>query len=203
MDSVSFLGFRAFDPYYLGQDRGLADHHMEHRFATGWLYDLPIGQGRRWLANSHAVVDAILGGWAVSGITIFQTGVPFTPGSLGDPGNVGAGARADVVGDWQISNPSITKWFDTAAFKAPALYTRGNAGRNLMTGPGINNWDINLNKSFRIHEEMRVQIRAEFFNAFNHPSFNNPGATFGTPSFGVISSAGAGRVIQLGVKFYF
>ncbi len=203
IDSVSFLGFRAFNPYDLRQDRGLADHDMRHRFVSGWLYDLPIGQGRRWLSKSHAVVDAILGGWAVGGITTFQTGVPFTPGSLGDPGNRGGGARADVIGDWEISNPSITKWFNTSAFAAPAQYTVGNAGRGIMTGPGINSWDINLSKSFRIHEEKRLQVRGEFFNAFNHPSFNNPGATFGTPSFGVISSAGAGRVIQMGAKFYF
>jgi hypothetical protein len=203
LDSVSFLGFRTFNPYNYRQDRGLADHDMRHRFVAGWLYDLPVGKGRTWMSKAHPVAEATLGGWAVGGITAFQTGVPFTVGVLGDPGNRGAGARADVVADWRISNPTIIRWFNPDAFRFPAQYTVGNASRGLLTGPGVNNWDINISKSWKIAEQHRIQFRSEFFNAFNHPMFNNPGATLGTPSFGVISSAGSGRVIQFGLKYYF
>jgi len=202
-DSVSFLGFRSFNPFNNRQDRGLADHDMRHRMTAGWLYDLPVGKGKRFMSSAPAAADAFLGGWSLGGITLFESGSPFTPSALGDPANWGLGTRPDVVGVAKISNPTLNDWFNTGAFANPAQYTIGNAGRNILIGPGINDWDIILSKWFHIRERHRIQFRAEFFNAFNHPSFNNPGATLGVPSFGVITSANPGRIIQLALKYNF
>jgi hypothetical protein len=202
-DSTSFLGFRNYNPFDLRQDLGLADHDVRHRLAAGWTYDLPVGKGKRFMSSGHPVADAVLGGWSLGGITIIESGMPFTPSALGDPANWGAGTRPDVVGEIKISNPTLTRWFNTSAFANPAQYTIGNAGRNIIIGPGSNNWDIIISKVFRIGERHRIQFRSEFFNAFNHPTFNNPGATLGVPSFGVVTSAGPARIIQLGLKYNF
>ena len=123
--------------------------------------------------------------------------------NFGAPAHAGAGTRPDVVGVAKISNPTLTHWFNTAAFADPAQYTIGNAGRNILIGPGSSNWDIIISKWFHIGERHRIQFRSEFFNAFNHPTFNNPGATLGVPSFGVITSANPGRIIQFGLKYMF
>ena len=202
-DSTSFLGFRNFNPFNNRQDRGLADHDVRHRLTAGWLYDLPVGKGKRYMSSAHPVVDGFLGGWSLGGITLFESGMPFTPNALGDPSNSGLNSRPNVVGASRISNPTITHWFNTSAFANAAQYTIGDAGRNILIGPGINDWDMILSKWFRIGDRGRLQFRTELFNAFNHASFNNPGATLGTPSFGVVSSALAGRIIQFGLKLNF
>ena len=203
IDNNSFLGFRIYNPFNVRQDRGLADHDVRHRFVSGWTYDLPFGRKKRYLQSVSPAFNYLLGGWAVGTIVTFQSGSPFTVNALGDPANWGAGTRPNVVGQGKISNPTISKWFNTDAFQNPAQYTIGNAARNILVGPGLNNWDIIVSKEIRIKERHRFQLRSEFFNAFNHAQFENPGVNLGIPSFGVISSARPGRIIQLGLKYYF
>ena len=94
-------------------------------------------------------------------------------------------------------------FFDTSCYSQPPLNTFGNARRGSITGPGLNNSDINLRKTFQITERVGVKFDAQFFNAFNHPQFNAPGATVGSPGFGSISSALAGRDIQFGLKLFY
>lgn len=94
-------------------------------------------------------------------------------------------------------------WFNTACFGAQPLYTYGNLGRNVLHGPGRENLDLAIHREFILKEEMRLQFRAESFNITNTPAFSAPGASFGSATFGVISSAGLGRNIQLALKLLF
>jgi hypothetical protein len=203
IDFNSFLGVRLYNPFNLGQDRGLADHDVRHRFVTGWIYELPFGRGKPWLSSAGTAGNLILGGWSVGSITLFQSGTPFTVTATGDPGNWGQGTRPNVIGNSGVDNPTLARWFNTSAFVAPAPFTIGNVSRNSMVGPGLNNWDIIVTKYFDIREGHRLQLRGELYNAFNHASFNNPGASLGTTTFGVISSATPGRIVQLGLKYNF
>ena len=104
--------------------------------------------------------------------------------------------RSDQLSSHVRSNGG--QWFDTSCFAAPQPGFFGNSGRGVLFGPGTNNWDIGLQKNFRIREVARFELRGEFFNAFNHAQFSNPDANAGDLNFGLISSARAPRLIQLG-----
>jgi len=108
-----------------------------------------------------------------------------------------------VVGDPELSNPSPARWFNPGAFAFPAPGTFGNAGRNILDGPGYQNVNASLVKNTNLNERVNLQFRAEFFNLFNHPNFNLPDNFLGSPTFGVISSAKEPRHIQFGLKLLF
>ncbi|MBI3208748.1 MAG: hypothetical protein HYZ37_07590 [Candidatus Solibacter usitatus] len=123
----------------------------------------------------------------------------------GNPSNTGGPNRPNVVGDWRLpaGQQSLTRWFNTAAFAPNAAFTFGNAGRNLIDGPGLTNFDLALYKSFKFSERMRLQFRAEAFNSSNTPYFGSPNGQVGNANFGQISSAGRPRNLQLGLKLVF
>jgi hypothetical protein len=140
----------------------------------------------------------------VTGIATVRSGIPYsityTSSLVGFP----TSGRADVVGDWTVSNPGVGGWFNPAAFRAPAPYTLGNAGRNAMWGPGFWNFDMGFMKNLRFAERVDAQFRSEFFNIFNHPNPNNPGANVSVPStLGKTTSFSAARVILFGLKLSF
>jgi hypothetical protein len=97
----------------------------------------------------------------------------------------------------------VAQWFNTAAFRAPAFGFFGNAGRNLVRGPGINKWDIGVLKNFVLKENTRLQFRWETFNTFNHTNFNGVSASLGAGNFGQVTSARDPRTMQFGLKFEF
>ena len=100
----------------------------------------------------------------------------------------------------------LSRWFDTSAFSQPAPFTFGNLGRVLSSvrADGVRGWDFSLFKHFLIREAMRAELRGEFFNFTNTPTFAPPGQTFGNAQFGVVSSqSNSPRQVQLGLKFYF
>ncbi len=133
-----------------------------------------------------------------------STGLPLNVTVNGNPSNTGSGVdRPNVVGNWQLANPTVSEWFNIAAFVANAPYTYGNAGRNIIRAPGLVNLDLALHKSFRITERISAQIRAESFNATNTPALGAPNTVVGNPLFGQITSAGAARDNQLGLKVVF
>jgi len=122
----------------------------------------------------------------------------------GEPSNNGdTSDRPNVIGEWRLANPGVQEWFNTAAFVANAKYTYGNAGRNILRGPGLVNFDFGAHKSFRITERVTAQLRLESFNATNTPFFSAPNTQVGNPSFGQISSAGTPRDNQVGLKILF
>ena len=192
------------DPRFRGfYDRGNSPFDIRHRLTIAWNYALPFGEGRRWL-NQGGVADYILGGWQVNGLNLFQTGLPFTPTLSAATVNTGTGSRPDRVADGKLSDPTVDRWFDTLAFTSPAQFTYGNAGRNILYGPGRVNFDFSVFKEFRVQEGFRLQFRTEVFNLFNTAQFDLPNATIGTGTAGTITQiVGTPRQIQFGLKAVF
>jgi hypothetical protein len=191
--------------YNRAADYGPAENDIRHRFTYMSVYELPVGKGKRYLANNFA--GTILGNWTLSGVVTMQSGAPFTVTTQTNTVYSAAGAlRADVVRNPNLDSGerSIYRWFDTAAFAQPAPGRFGNQGVGLIRGPGIFNADLSILRNFPLPGEGRkVQIRGEFLNATNHTNFGGPGRVFGAPGFGVISSAAPARRIQLGARFIF
>ncbi|MGH9629368.1 MAG: hypothetical protein ACRD7E_13695, partial [Bryobacteraceae bacterium] len=193
------------NPFNLAAERSLADEHRAHRFVASFVYDLPFGRGKALLATMHPILDGLLGGWTIAGITTANGGRPVTLSVQGNPSNTGGPDRPDVTGDWRLgdSERSLDHWFNTSAFASNAPFTFGNAGRNALLAPREVNLDLAIHKSFPITEQRRLQFRAEAFNATNTPQFGAPNTQVGNPNFGVITSAGRPRNLQLALKFIF
>jgi hypothetical protein len=199
-------------PYNLHLYRGNSTFDVRHNVVLSWTYELPVGRGRTLLTNVPRPLDWLLGGWQLNSIDMFQTGTPFTVTLLTNTLNVGGGVQyPNRIGSGEVPHPTIDHWFDTAAFAAPGNYTYGNSGRNILYGPGTAEVDASVFKSIPLPGEgRRIQFRAEAFNVFNTPQFNNPNAQIGFAGAGKITSAGSpplfqrtSREIQLALKVYF
>lgn len=186
-------------------DRSNASFDIRHRMTISSTYELPFGKGRAFF-NQGGATNFIFGGWQFNTIATFQTGLPFTP-SLANPNTNGAGgSRPDRNGSGVLdaSQRSLQRWFDPTVFSRPAEIRFGNAGRNILFGPGRVNFDSSLFKDFPIKENISLQFRAEAFNLFNTPQFGFPDATIGAPTAGLISSTvGNPRQLQLALKLIF
>ena len=130
---------------------------MRHRLNIAWSYALPFGEGRRWLNDSGAL-SYVFGGWQLNGLHLFQTGLPFTPTLNAATVNTGTGSRPDRIADGQLSDPTVDRWFDTAAFTTPAQFTYGNAGRNILYGPGRVNTDFSVFKEFAARAQFSAAV---------------------------------------------
>ncbi|MFY9528542.1 MAG: hypothetical protein WBC04_25410 [Candidatus Acidiferrales bacterium] len=145
------------------------DHR--HRFVVSFVYDISLAR------QSTGWVHAVLAQWQASGDFAAQSGAPFTVNISSDQANIGAGPPN--------SGPKTTaQWFNTSVFSLPALFTFGNAPRNAVIGPGLQEFDLSLQKDFGLVENMKLQFRAEAYNLFNRPNFNIPSRTAFTPNFG-------------------
>ncbi len=185
------------------REKGPSGMDIRHRAVFSYVYELPIGPGKAIAGSVRGVPARFIEGWTVSGITTFQTGPPITVRTLSDPANTGQQFQyPDVVCNPRnvSGGPTPTKWFNTACFEDPTTTRYGNAGRGLVNGPGVNNWDLAMMKNTSIGESVRLQFRAELFNAFNHTQYSTPGFDMQNADFGVISSARAPRLAQLGLK---
>jgi hypothetical protein len=187
----------AQDERNLQLERGLSFFDVRRRVSAGFVYQLP-GAGLYVLRN-----------WRLSGIVTLQDGTPVNPFYFAfDPANTGTPNRPDVVPGQKITLPrserSPERFFNTDAFRAPAPFAFGNAGRNIVPGPGNNVFDLALSRRFSLGEQHGVEFRAEFFNAFNHPNFGIPGPypDFG-PFFGRIFATGQPRRIQAALRYEF
>jgi hypothetical protein len=181
-------------------ERALSQYDIRHRLTASAIYAVPS------IGGQHALVRQVLGGWQLSSILTFQTGIPFGPSIGTDPANTGRSLRPDRIGSGEVSEPTISRWFDASAFRVPAAYTYGNCGRNILRGPGLRNWDLGLIKNIdlgRLREHMRAQFRAEFFNFTNTPAFDLPAGNIQTGTVGRILSAGLPREVQFGLKLMF
>lgn len=218
--------FFAQDSSNLKAERAASDYDARHRWVLSYVYDLPFGKGRRF-SSSNGFVNAFIGGWQTTGILTLQTGRPFTVLIGQDNSSTGGGSdRPNMIGDWHIANPTPNRWFNTCtlrgttrlncasnvespAWAIPAAGTFGNAGRNILRGDGLKNFDLGLYRSFRITERQGLQFRAEVFNLANHPNFYFPEARLSRGAFGTIARAafqsqtGAQRQIQLALKYIF
>lgn len=192
------------DPFNHSANRGLSNNHFPHRFVFSHNYDLPLGQGKKWLTDANPAVNVILGGWSFAGITTLSSGRRVNISVRGDPSNNGGRAsdRPNMIADSELSKNERTlrRFFNTDAFVRQADFTFGNAPKNAAVGPGVVNFDLALYKHFYFGERFKLQFRFESFNAFNTPPFNQPNGQVGNSNFGRIRGAGDGRNIQFGLK---
>ena len=174
-----------------------------HRLNVSTLYELPFYKHRRDLLAKAA------GGWQIGAISTFQTGAYLTPSSYLVQF---VGSRPNLLGNPNLprGERSINRWFDVSRLANPAPGQLGNAGKGTILGSGNNKWDLVVSKFFQITERHRVEFRSEFFNAFNHPQFDDPVmAPANNPNAGKIASASdfgysqTERVIQFGLKYNF
>jgi hypothetical protein len=194
------------DPANLAAEKGLSDFDHRHRFVTNFLYQIP------FLKNSEGWVHTAFGDWQVGGIWTLQSGAPFTVNLSTDVANNGEPLSAPSQRPNLACNPNsgprtTAQWFNTSCFTAPDLFTYGNAGRDIVIGPSLDNFDATLQKEFAVRENMRLQFRLDVFDFFNHPNFNAPvgaGRTLSnSSSFGQITSANDPREMQFSLRLAF
>jgi hypothetical protein len=217
IDDASNFFSSAGDPnfpqnsYNVAAERGRSNFDVRHRLSVSYSYALPFGKGRQYLTND-GWLSTVVSGWETYGIVTVQSGRPFTVALLPEIDNSGTGRsilgfgandRPNLAGNPQLSNPSTDQWFNTAAFAFPAPGTFGNAGRNILDGPGYQTVNVSLMKNTNFSERVTLQFRAEAFNLLNHPNFNLPDNFLGSPTFGRITSARDPRHIQFGLKLLF
>jgi Carboxypeptidase regulatory-like domain/TonB dependent receptor len=201
---------------------GNSDFDVRHRFVFSYIYQLPFGNGKKFGGNATGLKNQIIGNWQIAGITTASTGNWFTVTDAVT--NVSSSDGGGGVGFFEV-RPNVTgnpngkpcvpgTVFNTCAFSDNTIpFTFGNAGRNIVRGPGFQNWDLSIFKMFPVREQMRFEFRAEFFNIWNHvnPVFEPVGEIseepqpieFGTPQFGFAQGARDPRFIQFALKFYF
>ncbi len=183
-------------------DRGNSDLDIRHRWALTLNYELPFGR------NLAGTKGALLKGWQINSIAFWQSGLPFTVTSPSPMINLPGvtSDRPDVVpsASLNVDNPSISKWFNTGAFRAQTKGTAGNEGRNQLYGPPNRRVDFSLFKDFPVKEGKRLQFRAECYNISNTANFATPNGSMGSAAFGIISSTvGMPRQFQFALKFVF
>ncbi len=203
LDNVPVVGGPQ-NPYNARADRGNSDQIRRHIFSAVYNYELPFGKGKKWV-NGGGVLNQVVGGWQVGGITYLRTGAPFSLSfTATQPGWMGGRPDQIASGVLSRSERSIYKWFDPAAFTVPAAFAWGNEARNNLFGPGDIIFDVSVLKDFALTERVKAQFRSEFFNLPNHANFGNPSTNISTPStVGRITSAGDPRQIQFGLKILF
>jgi outer membrane receptor protein involved in Fe transport len=200
------------------QNRGPSDWDVPHRFSLSYVYDLPYGKGGG-TGGPGSFAKALFGNWQVSGLFVARSGTPGTV-VVGNP-LPGGDARPNVLHDPSLSasERSVDRWFDTTAFVANrgagGALLAGDAGRNIIRGPGYVNLDMGLIKFIPVNDDVRLQLRVEAFNVTNTPHFAMPVLRMSDPAFGKIThtrnstnfgstaTSFANRMIQLAVKVEF
>jgi hypothetical protein len=198
-------GVKLQNSYDIEGDRGLSDFDARHRFTMNGIYELPF-HGSRWKD-----------GWQFAPILTLQTGNPISFVTTNNAFTGTATLRPSVTGPVQTGyipasngNATYVGYIDNTS----VFYNQGNAfgnlGRNVIIGPGFSNLDIALIKQTKVRENMRLEIRADAFDAFNHPNFGQPGVSFGTGTFGLLTNtrfptgdSGSSRQMQLAMKLVF
>jgi hypothetical protein len=188
-----------------------------NRWLTSVVYELPVGKRRQFLSKSNRFADALLGGWQINGILLWQSGPYLTPYfNSGDPSGTGSGIigrsqAPDIAGNPTLSNPTADGWFNVAAYTCPGtpgwkigqscligttpgttlapIGRFGNAGIGTVVGPGTVNVNAGLSKNFSITERIKMRIEGSFTNAFNHTNLGDPSLNIASSSAGVITSA--------------
>jgi len=208
-------GLNTANSYNLAADKSVDGGDIPQALVASYTYQLPIGRGKAVGSGMSRIADAVVGGWELSGIATFKEGLPL--GMIGnDQPTYGGNPRPDVTANPKLSKPTVHEWFNTGAFQFAPYGSFGTSPRYFsnVRGPRYQNWDTVLEKNWSFRESMRAQFRLETFNTFNHPNFYAPGAgstdysgcdpnaTGCASSFGQITNAFPGRIIQWAGKFY-
>jgi hypothetical protein len=206
---------------------------LRHRFTISYLYELPIGHGRRFMGEMSGIADAFFGGWQVAGITTAQSGEAVTAVMSSDLSNTGSFSyRPDQIAkpydfsfntasqgtDFGCTNPghqTLDCWYNQAAFAAPALapgqqsaHSFGDSRIGNLRGPDLVDFDFVLQKNFKIRESQQVEFRAEIFNLLNHPNFGLPGGGSAVPvdvpgGASITNTSTDNRQIEFALKYTF
>ncbi|HEV2246923.1 MAG TPA: carboxypeptidase regulatory-like domain-containing protein, partial [Terriglobia bacterium] len=199
------------NPLHPASDYGRASFDVRHSAVVNATWELPFASGQADQGSSWP--RRLISHWRISGIAALQSGIPFTPQLSYNPSNDGD-TRNPVRPSW---NPNFTgpmilgsasRYFDPSAFIQPLPGTYGNAGRNVLTGPGMIEADVSLAKNVSLGEKRELQFRADFFNVLNHTNLNTPNPVVFTqaagapsPTAGVVTSTStSSRQIQLALK---
>ena len=168
-----------------------------HAFVTTYTYSVP------FFRRASGFVRALLGGYEISGITRLQTGAFLTPTANTA---LGANLRADYLGG-EVNFPNgertVARYFNTAAFAAAPITRRGTAGVGIIEGPGLQLWDLSVRKKFIFSESKNLELRGDFFNAFNRANFRNLEIRLNDGAYGRLTSSGVARNIQFALRFTF
>ena len=184
------------DSHDFRAERGLSNFDQRHRFAASLQYATHF---RHWLARD----------WQTYAIATAASGRPLTPqlsvdnSNTGNTGGIFGSDRPNLVGDPRVGSPTPEAFFARSAFTMPAPQTFGDAGRNILTGPGVVSIDIALVRSLQVAESVKAEVRAEALNLTNRTNFDLPERTIDVPTFGRVLSAGQARQLQLGLRLTF
>ncbi len=197
--------------YNLHAERSVALYDVPQRAVISFIYDLPFGKGKKFLAANNGGVQRLVGGWGVNGITTFQSGNPLNMSMAVNTSNSqGGGQRPNSTGVSASLDGSaqsrLNKWFDTSAFTATPAFQFGNVARTLtdVRSHGIANYNFTIFKNTQLTERFGLQFRTEVFNLFNRVQFGYPGTALGNPQYGVISGQyNDPRLIQFALKLQF
>ncbi len=211
---VTYLGqvVGSQNAYDRRADRSLAGEDISQRLVFSYVYELPVGRGKRFGAHLPKWASFAVGNWKLNGITSFTAGSPVAgPTATNNSQSFSDLQRGNAVRDPYLlagrpTSEKLARWFDPAAFSQPAAFTFGNGPRILpnVRGDGDQNFDASLFKEFPFSEEKRLEFRAEAFNLFNTPQFGFPGITVGSNAFGVVTSQrNIPRQLQLGLRLRF
>ena len=177
-----------------------ADFDVRHRVVFTANYEIPFGQ------SFTGASKRLLAGWQVNGVAYWQSGLPFNvTNSTARANTSGGNDRPNLVGDPELSNPTVDQWFNTAAFAAQTINTIGNSPRNPLHGPPQRRLDLSLFKDFGLSAAAKLQLRIECYNVTDTPSFANSAAALGAAGFGSITSTGNSipRQMQFAAKVLF
>ena len=198
-------GSTTIDVYNLKLSRSVSDNNRAQVWVSNFIYELPFGHGKQFL--SKGIAGMILGNWQASGILTVETGTPTVisaPSETQLPG-IGSYAVRTTNPNLPSGQRSLNQWFNTAAFAVAPLYTLGTDSRtepNLFN-PGVANLALGLSRFQPIRENMKLQFRAEMYNATNHTNFSAPSNSVTAANFGQITSAAGGRTITLALRLSF
>ena len=214
---IGNLGFSGApqDLTNLRAEKSVSANDVPHRLAFAAIYELPVGRGKALGRNMNRIMNGAIGGWQVNTFVTFQSGNPLvfgdtngSNGVLADSPNLRPSINGKACSGADIYSvvDGSANYFNVGNFYHPPDQTPGNMGRYISDcrSPGIHNIDLGISKKVEIREGMFFEIRGEFFNAFNTPRFAQPDTTFGSDTFGVVSSQyNSPRHGQLGIRFVF
>jgi hypothetical protein len=176
----------------LAGERGRSDFDIGHNFTSHWSYEVPFRRNQ------------LVRGWQIAGTTQMHTGQPFTPKVTNVNLTLGEANRPDRIAKGTVPNPNVDQWFDPSAFPqvATGSFRFGNAGRNIVDGPGLVNVNLSLYRNLRF-ERFSSQFRWEMFNVLNHANFMLPENTINAVNVATITGAKAARQMQFGLRLMF